>query len=304
MTQPSYAILPERGVLAVSGRDRATFLQGIVSNDVETVAGGRAVHTGFLTPQGKYLHDFFIVPAGEEEDAPWLLDVEAGRQDDLMKRLKVYKLRSKVKLGDRRGDWCVAAVWGPGAGDSLELPQESGAVQRLGDDAVAFRDPRLGELGARILLPADGAARRLDALGLAPADAGAYDNHRLALGVPEGSRDAQVEKSTLLELGFDELGSISWTKGCYMGQELTARTKHRGLLKRRLFPVTITGAAPEPGTPVKAGQRTVGDLRSHNGQHGIALLRMDVARDAEAELSCGEARLAVRQAAWEPAAAE
>ncbi len=102
-----------------------------------------------------------------------------------------------------------------------------------------------------------------------------WDRHRLALGLPDGSRDMEAEKTVLLEAGFDELHGISWTKGCYMGQELTARTRYRGLVKRRLLPVHGQAPLPAPGTPVMGTDREVGVMRSSNGGVGLAVLRLD-----------------------------
>lgn len=111
--------------------------------------------------------------------------------------------------------------------------------------------------------------------GLERADFAAYDRHRLALGIPDGSRDLVLDKSILLEAGFDELNGVDWQKGCYIGQELTARTKYRGLIKKRLFPVRLDGPAPPPGTMVTAEGRDAGELRSNRDGQGIALLRLD-----------------------------
>ena len=131
----------------------------------------------------------------------------------------------------------------------------------------------------------------------ANSDAAAWDAHRLALGLPDGSRDMEAEKSLLLEAGFDELNGASWSKGCYMGQELTARTRYRGLVKRRLVPVTVEGALPAPGTPVFRGEAEVGTMRSGLGSQGMALLRLE-AINAGAPLRCGGASLTPRLPAW------
>jgi folate-binding protein YgfZ len=114
----------------------------------------------------------------------------------------------------------------------------------------------------------------------ANADAADWDRHRLALGLPDGSRDMESEKTVLLEAGFDELHGISWTKGCYMGQELTARTRYRGLVKRRLLPVSAEHTLPAPGTPVMRDDREVGVIRSSNGGVGLAVLRLDALQGA------------------------
>ena len=114
--------------------------------------------------------------------------------------------------------------------------------------------------------------------GLTETGFAAYDRHRLALGVPDGTRDLVPEKSILLELGFDELNGVDWRKGCYVGQELTARTKYRGLIKKRLFPVRIDGPAPEPGTMVTLDGKDAGEMRSARDGAGLALLRLEAAR--------------------------
>src|SRR5439155_25745083 len=106
-------------------------------------------------------------------------------------------------------------------------------------------------------------------------DFAAYDRHRLTLGIPDGSRDLVPDKSILLEAGFDELNGVDWQKGCYVGQELTARTKYRGLIKKRLFPVHIEGPAPPPGTMVTAEGRDAGEIRSSRDGEGLALLRLE-----------------------------
>lgn len=293
-SRPSLARLPQRGVLRISGEDRQTFLQGLVSNDVRHVAQDRAVFGALLTPQGKYLHDFFIVEVADT----WLLECEGPRADDLFRRLRIYKLRSRVDLAAASADWTVATVFGPGAAAAVALANQAGSARPLAGGS-ALVDPRLGELGVRLILPAATADAALAEIGATHADPDAYDDHRLGLGVPDGSRDLHVEKSTLLEANYDALGAISWDKGCYMGQELTARTRYRGLLKRRLVPVTLDGPLPEPGTPIRTGEREVGEIRSGRGNRAIALLRLD-ASSPDAALSAGEAKVRPVEPAWQP----
>ncbi|SDB74212.1 CAF17-like 4Fe-4S cluster assembly/insertion protein YgfZ [Belnapia rosea] len=260
------AILPERGVLEVAGEDRVAFLQGLVSNDVAAAVPGRAVFAALLTPQGKWLADFIMIAEGER----LLLDCERAQAAMLAQRLGRFRLRSKVALRDLSAEMTVAAGWG-GA------PMPAGAVP----------DPRLAEAGWRLVSAAPPEA---------DATAEDWDAHRLSLGLPDGSRDLVGEQSLLLEAGFDELAGVSWTKGCYMGQELTARTKYRGLLKRRLVPVAVEGPLPAPGTPVLAGGAEVGEMRSGRGALGIAQLRLE-ALDGRA-LRCGEAVLTPRLPGW------
>jgi hypothetical protein len=293
MAQGNFTVLEDRGVLAVAGPDRRLFLQGLVSNDVEKVAAkelpGRAVYAALLTAQGKYLHDFIMV---EVDEAIWL-DAEAARLADLKRRLSIYRLRAKVEIAERP-DLSVAAIFGAGALAALGLGSEPGTARPL-DGGVVLVDPRLAQLGARAILDRG----RLAGIGseLTRVDFAAWDHHRLALGIPDGSRDLVIEKSILLESGFDELNGVDWQKGCYIGQELTARTKYRGLIKKRLFPVQIDGPATAPGTMVTLDGRDAGEMRSSREGLGLALLRLD-AIAANRSLSADAATLTPLRPAW------
>ncbi len=257
------AHLSERAVIEIAGEDRVSFLQGLVSNDVAEAEPGRAVWAAFLTPQGKWLADFFIQADAEH----LLLDVERAQTDMLIPRLARYRLRAKVAIS-HASDYAVYAAWG-----TARPP-------------AAAPDPRLPEAGWRILSkePIETNATAAD-----------YDAHRLRLGLPGGSRDMETEKSILLEAGFDELHGVSWSKGCYMGQELTARTKYRALIKRRLVPVAIDGPSPAPGTPILKDGTEVGIMRSSRDGDGLATIRLD---SLAVPLSCGDATLTPFVPSW------
>src|SRR5439155_9535939 len=248
MAEKSFVALGERGLLAVAGEDRRAFLQGLVSNDIEKVSAARAIYAALLTAQGKYLHDFFVVALGET----LLLDAEAARLADLQRRLGLYRLRAKVTLAPAAGDLAVFAAFGRDALSALDLPKQPGAAAPFAG-GIAFVDPRLAALGARIVAPSERGTAGLRALGFAEAPFASYDRLRLEHGIADGSRDLIVEKAILLESGFDELNGVDWEKGCYIGQELTARTKYRGLIKKRLMAVRVDGALPPPGTSVMLG---------------------------------------------------
>lgn len=270
MTKATYVMLRQRGILAISGDEARPFLQGLISNDIERVTAERAIYAALLTPQGKYLFDFMIVQQGER----LLLDTEAGRLAALIQRLTFYKLRAKVDIEDVSGDFAALALPGRAALDRLGLPAKAGAANTLGD-GVAYADPRLIELGARAILPTALAVPTLRAEGFVAASFAAFERLRLGLGVPDGSRDMVVERATLLESGFEELNGVDFNKGCFVGQELTARMKYRALVRKRLMPVTFDAAPPPPGTTVRAGQREVGEMRSAMTGRGLALLRLD-----------------------------
>jgi hypothetical protein len=279
MSAASYSLLPHRSVIAVGGPDRAEFLQGLISNDTAKVGPGRAIWAALLTPQGRFLNDMFVV---EDGDGTFLMETERERAPALARKLKMYTLRSKVTVEDRSNTMDVAVVHGSNADKILPIA-----------GATAFVDPRLAELGVRVLAPAGQTAALL--LGLDEAPLAEYEALRLRLGVPDGSRDMPVEKALLLESGFDELHGVDWQKGCYMGQELTARTKYRGLVKRRLFPVKVEGALPPPGTPVERDGREVGEIRSGLGDRALAMLQLDA---AEGPLTAEGATLHAERPAW------
>ncbi len=278
-----FVLARDRALIALAGADRYEFLQGIVSNDVAKATAERAIYAAFLTPQGKYLHDIFIASLGER----LLIDCEAARRADLLRRLSLYKLRAKVTLAAEDG-LSIGLHFGARALADLGLPAEAGRARPEGAGLV-FVDPRLPDLGARAILPAD----RLPAETGAIAD---YDRLRLSLGIPDGSRDLPVEKAIPLENGFDELNAIDWEKGCYMGQELTARTRYRGLVRKRLLPVAIEGEAPPPGTPLLLGDKEAGEMRSAAGGLGLAMIRLEAL--GQGPLTAGAARLTPRKPDW------
>lgn len=294
--QPVAVPLTHRGVLEISGEDAVSFLNGVTSNDILRVDAENAIWSAFLTPQGKFLHEFLI--ARSPQGALWL-DCEAERLEHLRKRLAIYRLRSRASLDDRSDDLAVVALLGERALGLLDLPALEGYTRPFGE-GVAFTDPRLGRLGGRALLPRAGMHETLRAAGFqVEEDVTAFDRLRLSLGVPDGSRDLEVERATLIESGFDELHGIDWDKGCFLGQELTARMKYRGLAKKRLVPVTIDGPTPEPGTPVRRNGKSAGTLRSAADGVGLALLRLDQLGDGPTEgLEAGEAQLTARKPAW------
>lgn len=293
MNTLQFTALPHRALIAVRGDDRGAFLQGMVSNDVKKVEAGLAAWAAFLTPQGKFLHEFFMFSLG---NAIWL-ECERARRDDLMARLSKYKLRAKVTL-DPVDELAVGAAWGRNVEAAFGLRAEPGTITPLGA-GVVFTDPRLMDAGVRWALLAANAADVLKELGLGEAAPEDYDSLRFNLGLPDGSRDMDVEKALLLENGFDELHGVDYKKGCYIGQELTARTHYRALIKKRLLPVTIDGPTPAPGTALMAGADDAGEMRSAHDGEGLALVRLDAWRNApDGVLSAGLAKITPHPAGW------
>ena len=268
-----YIQLP-RDIVEISGPDTRTFLQGLISQDVEKVTQYHAAYGTLLTPQGKFLHDFILIAS----DDSLLLDTEAGRGAELIGRLSRFKLRAKAELALRE-DLTITTVFGDEASTALGLEPVPGATLRDGG-RIVFVDPRTAQLGARILATPAGTGAFLDGKPLEAGVPEDYDRLRIALAVPDGARDMELEKSTLLESNIDLLHGIDWEKGCYMGQELTARTKYRGLVKRQLRAFRADGQLPEPGSTIHAGEKSVGDVRSVSGDHVLASVRTETDEDA------------------------
>ncbi len=291
-TGPWAAPRPERGVIALAGPDRTALLQGLISADMAALGPAHALWGALLTPQGKYLHDFMLAIAGER----LLLDCDADRRDDLLKRLKVYRLRSKVEISDVSDEIGVHVAWGDGAAACFGLAETAGAACEWQGGAV-FVDPRRLSLGLRLFLPHEGAAAALDAAGLTLCEAAPWHRLRLGEGIAEGGRELVPDKGLLIESGFDELGGIAWDKGCWMGQELTARMKYRALVKKRLLPVTLSGPPPLDGTAILQEGREVGELRHQVSGQGLALLRLE-ALQKQAPLTAGDALVEVTIPEW------
>lgn len=273
------ALLTDRGVIEVTGEDRASFLQGLVTNDVERLGKGEACFAGLLMPQGKLLFDFFAVNAGEAI----LLDCPAARAAELLKRLTFYKLRAKVTLADVSARWRIAAAWGEGAEELLKAKA-----------SIASPDPRLPALGFRALVEADGAATFPESLN-------EYEAIRIAAAVPEGGKDYAYGDAFPHEACFDLLHGVNFKKGCYVGQEVVSRMQHRGTARTRVLAVSADAPLPEGGADILADSFAVGRLGSVSGNRGIALARLDRVREALAKgqpLTAGGVAISLSVPSW------
>ena len=251
------ALLEARAVLRISGADARPWLQGLVTNDVENITAGEARFAAFLTPQGKVIADFFIVPDGDG----LLLDCAAELGAGLAKRLTMYKLRAQVAISDVSGSLAVAAGWGgPGT---------------LATEGRIFDDPRDARLGWRAIAPPSEIAKLAEA-----ASESEWQAHRIACGTPEGGVDFVWGDTFPHEANMDRLNGIDFKKGCYVGQEVVSRVQHRGLARKRVAQVLISGPAPQPGAEILAGDIAIGVMGSSAGAVGLALLRLDKAEDA------------------------
>jgi folate-binding protein YgfZ len=239
----SIAHLSARALIGVHGPDWKSFLQGLITQNVETLEGGELRYGALLTPQGRLLNDLFVW--GDDEGG--VLDVAADAREGLIGKLTMYRLRAKVRITALEDQ--VFAAWG-------DAPAEITGGWRI--------DPRLPGLGWR------GAAEAVaDAL-----PQGAYDAHRLALGVSDPSRDG-TENDYPIEANLDLLHGIDFKKGCFVGQETTSRMHRRGVVKTRMAPVTFDGPPPPFGAEILAGERRAGEMRGGIEGRAMALIRID-----------------------------
>jgi tRNA-modifying protein YgfZ len=286
MSQGKTALLPDRGVVQVDGSDAEKLLQQLVTNDVALGTSRRPVFAALLTPQGKVLVDFLVVPHG----GSYLLDTAADKTAELVKRLKMYRLRARVDITDASDRFIVQAVW-------HDVPQQSEPA----GDVSHLLDPRLPELGMR-MLHGPGVASRLTGELVPEANAAAadYHAHRIALGVPEGGKDYAFGDVFPHEANLDLLHGVSFSKGCFVGQEVVSRMQHRGTARKRI--VIVEGDQPlRSGSEVAVGQVVIGTVGSVAGNRGLALLRLDRADEAEAKgqaLTAAGVPIAVRRPAY------
>ncbi len=231
--------LTDRSILEISGIDRKKFLQGLITNDIEKASATNLIYAAMLNAQGRFLYDFFIFDDGEK----LVLDCFAERRDEIFQKLNFYKLRSQVTIKKN---------------DELKVfPNENGQ---------GFPDPRNPKLGHRLY------SRNTYHLPLTT-----YHLSRISLKIPESENDLTYEKSLILEFGFDDLNAIDYSKGCYVGQELTARTHYRGEIRKKIFHITLAAEKTEKNSEIYCEGKSAGIILSsifhENKLHALALIK-------------------------------
>src|SRR3984885_6554908 len=255
------ALLSDRGVVKVAGDEARSFLHGLVSSDILELKPGAARFCALLTPQGKIIADFIATEAPAQDGGGFFLDVPRERVKTLVDRLNLYKLRSHVMVEDLSEILAVLAVWGGTVTTAFA--------------GLAYPDPRLPALGMRVMLPPHRAGAAAADLGAVLVEAGAYEAHRIALGVPRGGVDFGYGEAFPHEADMDQLGGIDFAKGCYVGQEVVSRMQHRGSARTRTVRLLLDGPAPEVGSAILAGDKSVGTMGSAADGHALALMRID-----------------------------
>ncbi|WP_298958908.1 folate-binding protein YgfZ [uncultured Roseibium sp.] len=284
MPSATYAHLTDRSLIRVAGDEATHFLQNLVTSDLDNLGQLGAASAALLTPQGKILFDFLIYKL----DDVFYVDAPSSIAPDLLKRLTFYRLRAKVDLEAVDAEIGVFAFWGDG--------------NTTNEGLLTVNDPRLETLGQRVVGQVDLLSHSLDG---APADLAAYDTHRIALGVPEGLKDYDYSDIFPHDADLDQLNGVSFTKGCYVGQEVVSRVQHRGTARKRFVKVASGSDLPAKGTDLTAAGKSVGTLGStaisQNGSIGLALIRLDKvaqAKDNGSPLLCGDVEVGVALPDW------
>lgn len=254
-----------RALLHVGGAQAESFLQGLITFDMDRLKTRSSGFGALLTPQGKVLFDFFIVPMNDG----FLLDTLADAGADLMKRLSMYKLRADVIMSDITEDLSVVALID--TGDEEEQPHLPGAV---------VPDPRHVALGRRAYIPVAGEGAALADAALVLDEPDAYLARRIELGVPEAPLDYAYGEVFPHDINLDQINAVGFEKGCFIGQEVVSRMRHRGTARRRIVLVSSTDQLPEPGTDITVEKKPIGTLGSVSTHIGLAQVRLDRANEA------------------------
>jgi folate-binding protein YgfZ len=262
MTAPfARQVLPNRALIRLSGENVLAFLHNIITADVEHLPLAQIAYGALLSPQGKIQHELFVI----NQDDSILVDCVRSQREDLIRKLTMYRLRAKI---------------------SIELDDRNAVVAEpsMGGANV---DPRLDILGERTIVSG--------ASVVATAD---YDAFRLSLGIPDGEFDIGVNEHFPHEANLDQLHGVSFSKGCFVGQEVVSRMQHRGTARSRMLPLTCDGVAPPKGTAVTTDEIQVGTLLSSQGTRAMALLRLDRLAEARAPLLSAGVRVHVHKPEW------
>jgi folate-binding protein YgfZ len=268
--------LEDRAILAVSGAEARPFLQGLVTNDLDRLKPGSGLYAALLSPQGKIAFDFLLA----EGDGAILIDCARAARDALLKKLRLYRLRTQVTIEPR--DPLNVYLGLKGHPDNRPAS--------YAERAITFADPRHEGLGLRSI----GAVAEMPRGLAGPAT---YHAARLTLGVPEAD-DFGFEKIFALDAGLEELRGVAFDKGCYVGQELTSRMKHRATARKRLFLVRAESPLPPIGTELSDGAQSLGEVVATYGNTGFALVRLDRLEPQPGRVTAGDISVALVRPAW------
>lgn len=272
-----FCLLADRGVIKLTGAETQGFLHRLITNSVKDIAPGESRFSALLSPQGKLLFDFFVVPLPEGAEAGFLFDCVREQAAALAQRLNFHKMRAKIAVED------LSETLGVGAVLAGEAP--------AGLDGIVYEDLRAPGMGQRVIAAREKLSRA------ANANEAEYEARRIAAGVPKGGADFAYGDAFVQDVNLDWLNGVDFKKGCYVGQEVVARVHFRKSAKKRIVKFSFEGAPPSPGEEIAAGGPPLGQVGSVSSGEGLAMVRLDRLEDARAAgaiVKAGETLIAVR----------
>jgi len=292
MKKNNVYILEDRGLLYVNGEDAKDFLQNIITNDVEKVSNNISCFGALLTPQGKYLFDFIII----KHKNGYFLDCEKKNIEQLYKQLKLYKLRSKVEILNLSNEFVVAAISKEKFLTLENSKDQEGWTINFQEDTF-FLDPRCNELGARLIINLEKLYLSLKKLELKNSNIEEYYNHSYELGISQNDNQNLQNKIFGIECNFEELNGIDFKKGCYVGQENTARIKLKKKLTKRLFAIKILDGNIN-SEKIILDNKEVGKILINNRNPFALIKYQNTDFNFENIYKCGDATIKVKKPKW------
>ena len=268
--------LEDRIIIELIGTDTKGFLQALVTNNINLVSSNKSIYAALLSPQGKYIFDFFIF----ESPLNGLLsiDCERNRYQELLEKLNIYKLRNKIDFNINK-NITIFSIYGSDYSKlilDLEMNNIEGDTKKVNNNIIII-DPRNKNLGLRIYSNTNNFLKKLDQIPYGTASE--LDYSRIQLTVPNPAVDLEIEKSFLIENNFELINAIDFNKGCYIGQENTARQKYRGTTKKKLVPVRVIGQNISNGTKIFHDEKIIGTMRSSCKDIGLVTIRTDIYKE-------------------------
>ena len=286
-------ILEDRGLLYIQGDDVIEFLQNIISNDINKVKDTFSCYASLLTPQGKYLFDFIVL----KHKKGYFVDCSKKQINQLYEHLNLYKLRSKVEILNLSNEFVVAAITREKFLSIINSKDEAGFTNKYREDPI-FLDPRNKELGARLVVNLEKLYLSLKKLELKSSEIDEYYNFSHKLGIPQLDTDKLQNKIFGIECNFDELNGLDFKKGCYVGQENTARIKLRNKLTKRIMPIQTVQGKVEVDESIYINDENIGKiLINNNYPFGLIKFKND-SIDFSKEYTCGSSKIKIIKPSW------
>jgi folate-binding protein YgfZ len=286
-------ILDDRAILYLNGEDTKEFLQNLISNDMNKVSETNTCFTSLLSPQGKFLYEFIII----KHKSGYLIDCEKSQADGLYKQLSTYKLRSKVEILNLSNEFVVAAFSYEKFLTFDKVQDKSGFTIKYREDPI-FLDPRNKQLGARLIINLEKLYLSLKKLNLHDANLREYYSFSHKLGIVPKDLNKLQNKLFGIECNYEELNGIDFKKGCYVGQENTARIKLKNKLSKRLLPINITKGELTEGESIYYNENEIGKVLIDNGYPFALIKYLDENFNGKSDFNTKEASIKIKLPDW------